>query len=112
MFNDKELSRLRALAHSVIALSNSKGDAQTVVTLKRGKDVVHVTVAYRPGVPKPSDAMGYLGDLADNIRSELRLEQTSWGSALYKTSESNFEMGLHPQFSFTISKSGAANEVD
>ena len=109
MFNDKELSRLRGLAHSVVAQANAKGGAQCQVAARRNPDHINMTLSYRPGVPMPSDALSCLGDLADAIRSELRLEQTAWGTPLYRTSESTFEAGLRPEFMFSICKSDAAS---
>jgi hypothetical protein len=110
MFNDKEFSRLRALAHSVVASANARDESQCQISAKRYPEQIEMTVSYRPGTAPPSDALGYLGDLVDAIRSELRLEQTAWGTPLYKTSESTFEIGLRPEFQFAISKTGAGDE--
>jgi hypothetical protein len=110
MFNDKELSRLRALANSVVSLANTKGEAFCQIAARRNTDHVHMTLSYRPGTVLPSDSLSYLGDLADAIRSELRLEQTPWGTPLYRTSESEFETGARPEFRFSITKSGAGDE--
>lgn len=110
MFNDKEFSRLRALAYSVVASANARDECQCQVSAKRYPEQIEMTISYRPGTVPPSDALGYLGDLADAVRSELRLEQTPWGTPLYRTSESSFETGARPEFQFSIAKTGAGDE--
>ena len=112
MINDKELSRLRALAHTVVASANSKNPCQCQVTLKRLEGRAALMVNFRPGTVRPSDALSYLGDLADAIRSELRLEQTTWGKSLYRTTESEFSTEPSSQFLFYIHKNELGAEVD
>ncbi|MGI8908523.1 MAG: hypothetical protein ACR2IE_18770 [Candidatus Sumerlaeaceae bacterium] len=99
-FEDTELARLRAIGNSVIAASNRKTKWQCTVAVRRTPDGAHVVVGYRAGLPKPSDPLTYLGDLADTIRNELRLEQSAAGNPIYRTSESSFDSGAEPQFSF------------
>jgi hypothetical protein len=112
MINDKELSRLRAISHAVVASANGKNPCQCQVTLKRQVGQVELTVNFRPGSVRPSDALSYLGDLADAIRSELRLEQTTWGKTLYRTTESEFSTEPSSQFNFIIRKNELGAEVD
>lgn len=102
-FDDRELARLRAIANSVIAESNRKNKSQCVVQVRRTTEGANLIIAFRPGTVKPNDALGYLGDLADAIRNELRLELTAAANPIYRTSESSFESGAEPHFSFDVS---------
>jgi hypothetical protein len=43
-----------------------------------------------------------LGDVADAIRNELRLERTAAGYPIYTTSESTFDSGAEPEFAFDV----------
>lgn len=99
--NDKELSHIRMIANGVIAASNRKNKWASAVEVRRQETGASITVTLRPGGEKPRDPMLALGDLADAIRNEYRLERTSLGAPVYGTSESDFESD-NPRFSFIL----------
>lgn len=101
-FDDRQLSRLRAIANAVVAGANRREKAQCQVSVRRTVSGADVNLNYRPGVAKPRDALGYLGDLTDSIRSELRLEKNSIGDPIYTTTESTFTSGDDPSFQFQV----------
>lgn len=100
--NDKELSKLRMMSNGIIAQSNERNSWATAVEVRRTVKGASVTVAARPGGQRPSDIMLELGDLADAIRNELRLERNKLAASVYGTSESTFESEGHPKFQFEV----------
>lgn len=100
--NDKELSHLRMMANGVVAASNQRNRWAAAVEVRRLEKGAHFKVTMRPGTDRPSDSMLELGDLADAIRSELRLERTRLGASVYGTSESTFETEGDPHFAFDV----------
>jgi hypothetical protein len=101
-FDDRELARLRAIANSVIATSNRKSKWQTTVQVRRTPNGANLVIGYRSGAPKPTDPLSFLGDLADAVRNELRLEKTAADNPIYTTAESTFDSGADPTFSFDV----------
>lgn len=98
--NDKELSHIRMLANGVVARSNASHKWAAAVEVRRLEKGASISLAMRPGTEKPREPMLELGDLADEIRNELRLERTSLGAAVYGTSETTFESDGNPVFHF------------
>lgn len=101
-FDDTDLSRVRGIANVIVAQANRSSKCQTNLTAKRTLDGASITLRYRSGTPMPIDPLTYLGDLADNIRNELRLERDPAGAPAFRTGESTFKSGDDPEFSFSI----------
>lgn len=100
--NDKELSRIRMLANNVIARSNTENPYACAVGVRRDGEGARVTISYRSGKDLPDDYLSVLGDLADTIRTDLRLEKTRIGNSIYGTGESTFESGANAYFTFEV----------
>lgn len=100
--NDKVLSHIRMLANSVARQSNQKHEWAVVVEARRTVEGAQITVALRAGTVKPSDTLLELADVADAIRSDLRLERTKLNQPVYSTSESTFDTKGNPSFSFDV----------
>ena len=100
--NDKELSHLRMMANGIVAESNRKNPWAAAVEARRTELGARLTLTLRPGGEKPSEPMLELGDLADAVRNELRLERDRLGAAIWGTSESTFETEGHPYFTFEV----------
>lgn len=100
--NDKVLSHVRMLANAITAESNTKNPFAMAVEVRRIEVGARITVYMRPGGDVPSDPMTELGDLADAIRNEFRLERTKLGQPVYATSESTFTTEGDPRFQFEV----------
>lgn len=100
--NDKELSQIRMMAHGVIARFNEGHDWAAAVEVRRKGEGAGITVKARPGGEKSGDVMLELGNLADAVRMELRLERNRLGAAIYGTSESTFDMDGAQEFLFDV----------
>jgi hypothetical protein len=99
--NEKQLSRIRAIAHGVVSSANQRTPWGFAVEVKRADPGAHLRITLRGG-SRPSDPLMELGDLADDIRNEMRLAKTSLGYPVYGTSESVFESGNDPVFEFDV----------
>lgn len=73
-----------------------------MVEARRTVEGAQITVSLRPGTVKPSDTLLELADVADAIRSDLRLERTKLNQPVYTTSESTFDTVGSPSFSFDV----------
>ncbi len=103
-FDDRELSRVRSIANTVVADSNRTNKTQAQVQVRRTVAGAEINLHYRSGTKLPGDALGFLGDLLDGIRNELRLEKNSINDPLYETTESVFETGDEPKFQFQVKR--------
>jgi len=90
------------LANGVVASSNERNSWAAAVEVRRNEKGAHIQVRLRPGTEAPSDPLLELADLADAIRSELRLERDKIGAAIYGTSESTFESEGDLRFEFDV----------
>lgn len=100
--NDKELSRIRMLTNNIIVRNNTETPYAASAEIKRDGEGARITLVLRPGKNKPSDPMVILGDLADAIRTDLRLETNHLGDSRYGTGESQFETTPTPSFNFQV----------
>lgn len=90
------------LANGVVAESNSRNAWAAAVEVRRTEEGAGLRLTMRPGTTPASDPLLELGDLADAIRSELRLVRGKLGQQIYGTSESTFETETGPAFSFDV----------
>lgn len=101
-FNDKVLSQIRMMANGIVSASNSKNTWGAAVDVRRVEKGASIRLTLRSGTEPPSDPLMELGDLADAIRNELRLERGKLGQQLYGTSESTFETEGGAAFNFEV----------
>lgn len=102
MLEEQQFTRIRALTNAIIAAENLQGKTRTVAAVRRTEKGARITVSLQEGTPRPSDPLGHLGALCDQIGSELRLERDSLGRRAFDTSESTFTSGNSPTFTFEV----------
>ncbi len=100
--NDKVLSHIRMLSNSVVRQSNQKHSWAVMAEVRRTVEGAQIMVSLRPGTVKPADTLLELADVADLIRSDLRLERTKLNQPVYSTSESTFDTVGSPSFTFDV----------
>lgn len=100
--NDKVLSQIRMMANGEVSKFNSQSDWAVNVDVKRIEPGARIRVSVRPGANVPDDPLLQLGDIADSIRGELRLERNRLGQQIYGTSESTFDTEGPPSFTFDV----------
>ena len=101
-FNDKTLSQIRMMANGILASANAKNPWGMNAEVRRTERGASIRLTLRSGSTPPRDPLMELGDMADNIRNELRLERDKLGQQIYGTSESTFETEGAPSFSFEV----------
>lgn len=100
--DDKVLSHIRRMANGVVASFNEKNVWGVAVETRRRETDVEICVTLRPGTTAPAEPLLELGDIADAIRNELRLERNKIGQQVFGTSESTFETEGRPNFTFHV----------
>jgi hypothetical protein len=101
-FDDKTLSKIRMLANGIVSATNAKNSWGVNAEVRRSERGAIIRLSLRSGSTPPSDPLMELGDLADTVRNELRLERDKLGQQIYGTSESTFETEGTPSFSFDV----------
>lgn len=90
------------LTNGIVAQSNSRNPWGVAAEVRRTEAGASIRLTLRPGGEPPSDPLLELGDLADLVRNELRLERDKLGKPVYGTSESTFETEGIPAFKFDV----------
>lgn len=90
------------MANGIVASFNEKNDWAVSTEVRRTEQGASIKVAARPGANTPDHPLLELGDIADAIRNELRLERDKLGQQIYGTSESTFETEGPPSFLFDV----------
>lgn len=100
--SDKVLSQIRMMANGIVSASNTRNTWAATAEVRRTEAGASIRLTLRPGAEPPSEPLLELGDLADAIRNELRLERNKLGQQIYGTSESTFETEAGPAFTFDV----------
>ncbi len=89
------------LNQAVMRANRELDEGALAGTLRRmDRDTACIELNYRG--PQADERSLWLADVADGIRSEIRLEQSDKKEALYRTSESRFEIQPALKFEFDI----------
>lgn len=103
MFDDRQLSRIRAITHAVVADANRRQPVRTLSTVRRTGRGAQIQISLQGGGNHlGSDPLNYLGSVCDQIVGELRLERDGAGRPTFGTEEPTFAAGDAPVFSLEV----------